>query len=138
MNAIEKLFILIGLALIVAACTPSQLAVATRTANGVAEFAEATHDVLAKRYKAEQVQCVELAPARADAEFCVQDVRKRYEPAWRWYNNLRRAWLLLSSAIQSAKIVNDAEDPRLLPAISKLLKAREGFDQVADVLKEDL
>lgn len=136
MNAIEKLFILIGLALILAACTPSQLAIATRTANGIGDFAESTRDVLAERYKAEQVQCVELAPERADAEFCVQDVRKRYEPAWKWYNDLRRAWLMLSAAIQSAKIIDDAEDPRIAPALLRLVKARDGFGKVSDVLKE--
>jgi len=105
-----KLMLLIGLALIVAGCLPSQVQVATKTANTI-------------------------APSRGDAEFCVDDVRKRYAPAWKYYNGLRRAWLMLASAIQSAKLINDHNDPRLLPAIAELAEAQKGFSSMANALE---
>ena len=132
---IGKLMLLIGLALIVAGCLPSQVQVAAKTANTIADFADAAESVLAARYKAEQVDCVETAPSRDDAEFCVDDVRKRYAPAWKYYNGLRRAWLMLASAIQSAKLINDPNDPRLLPAIAELAEAQKGFSSMANALE---
>ena len=130
-----KLIILIGIALVVAGCVPSQIKAATMTANSIASFADATHDVLAFQYKSEQEECVHSAQKKEEAEFCVSDVRKRYKPAWDFYKKLRRAWILLGSAIQAAKNIGDPNDPRLVPALAEVVKAQKGFDDVAKALE---
>ena len=130
-----KLLLLIGLALIAAGCLPSQVQAATKTANTIADFADAAEAVLSARYKSDQEDCVQSAPARAVAESCITDVRERYAPAWKYYNNLRRAWLMLASAIQSAKLISDPNDPRLLPAAAELAKAQRGFEDLAGAIK---
>lgn len=130
-----KLLLLVGLALIVAGCLPSQVKTATLTANSIAAFADATHDVLAFQYKSEQEDCVHSATEKAQAVACVTDVRKRYAPAWSYYKKLRRAWIMLASAIQSAKIIKDPNDPRIIPALADVVKAQDGFKDVAKALE---
>ncbi len=130
-----KLILLVGLMLIVAGCLPSQLKTATLTANSIATFADATHDVLAFQYKSEQEECVQSATKKEEAIFCVSDVRKKYKPAWDYYKRLRRAWILLGSAIQAAKIMKDPNDPRLIPALAEVVKAQEGFKDVTEALE---
>ena len=130
-----KLLLLVGLALMVAGCLPSQLKTATLTANSIATFADATHDVLAFQYKSEQEECVHAATKKEEALFCVAGVRKKYAPAWDYYRKLRRAWIMLGSAIQAAKIINDPNDPRIVPALANAIKAHDGFDGVAKALE---
>jgi hypothetical protein len=129
-----KFILLIGVLLIVAGCLPSQLKAATVTANSIAEFADATHDALAFSYKLEQEECVHDAKEKSEAVSCVASVREKYKAAWSYYRSLRRSWILLASAIQSAKLINDPNDPRLAPALAALIEANKGFDDVSNAL----
>lgn len=130
-----KLLLIIGIALIVVGCLPSQLKTATLAANSIATFADATHDVLAFQYQSEQEECVHDATEKVQAIACVAAVRKKYAPAWDYYKKLRRAWIMLGSAIQAAKIMNDPNDPRLVPALAEVIRAHDGFDGVTKALE---
>ena len=114
---------------------PSQLKVAIVAANSISVFADSTNVALSSVYKYEQEECVSIAKTRPEAESCVSKVRAKYRPAWAYYRKLRRAWVMVSSAIRAAQNIKDPNDPRLRKALSDLASARSGFSNVASVLE---
>jgi len=130
-----KFILLIGILLIAAGCLPSQIKAATLTANSISTFADATHEVLSFNYQQDQEECVNKAKEKEEAVACVTEVRKKYKPAWAYYRSLRTSWLILASAIQTAKLIKSPNDDRLAPAVANLIESHDGFKDVSKALE---
>ena len=115
-------------------CTPSTLALATRTANGTADVMDRGQAILAESYEAEQRAAVDAATSEAEAKAAVATIRARYKPAWEAYRSLRHLWLAFAATIEGRKL-GRYDDRELAAWLPRLAKAHGEFAKAMEALE---
>ena len=121
--------LVLALALFLTACA-SPLATATHVSNGVAASLRVTHDVMASRYRAEQIKAAEAAADKPTKREAVREVRFAWEERWVAYGLARTAWLRLVAAIKVAALYPDPELADVASLLGDLFEAQRDLEAV--------